>query len=52
MYKYMYQWVLYSRKIWWIGLNQREQKYWRILIWQMAKFNLATLRICRMHIRA
>ena len=34
--------VPYSRKIWRIGLNKREQKYWRILIWQMVEFYLAT----------
>jgi hypothetical protein len=46
-------WILYSRKfggnqIWRIGLNQQEQKYWRILIWCTAEFDLhvATPRIC------
>ena len=27
--------------MWWIGLNQREYKYCRILIWQIAEFDVA-----------
>ena len=37
----------YSRKIWWIGLNQQE-KYWWILIWSIAEFDLAMPWIWRL----
>ena len=42
--------ISYSWKIWWIGLNQREQNYWWILIWRIAEFDLTKPRIWRLRV--